>query len=109
MLTTICLSSGYPEAIPIPDMRSESIIEDVTLVFSRLGYPRELQMDLGPSFTSNLTTTFLRKFGVKIIPSSVCHSSSNLIEHWHRSVKKLVKVLSIEYGSDWEINLPHMP
>lgn len=79
MLSAVCTYSRYPEAIPILNMLSEIVIDALTLVFSRLGYPLELQTDLGKSFTSNLNTVF----------------------------KRLLKVLSVENGSDREVNLPH--
>lgn len=69
MLTTIYVSSRYPEAITIQDIRSE--IEALTLVFNRLEYPHELQTNMETSFIRNLTTAFLRKFGVKLVHSSV--------------------------------------
>lgn len=80
LLTVICAASRYPEALPIADIRSETIIEALMLAFSRLGFPRTIQTDLGRSLVSELTTTFLEKFGVKITHSSVCHPASNLIE-----------------------------
>lgn len=71
MLTTLCVFSKYPGAIPIQNMLSETVIQALMQVFSRLGYAKELQTDLGKSFTSNITTSFLEKFGVKLRHSSV--------------------------------------
>lgn len=107
MLTTICVSSQYSGAMPITDIQSQTIVEDLTLVFSRLGFPRELQTDLGTSFTSNLTPAFPRKFDVKISQSSVEHPERYLIERWHPSVKRPLKVLCTENETNWEANLPY--
>ncbi|GFX02117.1 retrovirus-related Pol polyprotein from transposon 297 [Trichonephila clavipes] len=56
LITSICVASKYPEAIP-----------------------REIQSDLG-SFTSELTTTFFNKFGINVTRSSVSHPQSNAVE-----------------------------
>ncbi|KAG8198442.1 hypothetical protein JTE90_022180 [Oedothorax gibbosus] len=56
------------------------------------------QLDKG----SALSTTFLEKFGIKVVHSSVYHPQSNPIERFHRTVKRVLKVLCLESGSDWE-------
>lgn len=107
MLTAMCLASRYPEAIPIPDSRSETVIDALMIVFSRMGFPKVIQTDLGACFMSNLTSTFLEKFGIKITHSSVHHPQTNCIERWHRSVKRLLKVICLESGESWERSLPY--
>ncbi|GBM31262.1 Retrovirus-related Pol polyprotein from transposon 412, partial [Araneus ventricosus] len=88
LLTAICLSSKYPDAIPLADVKSTSVIDALIQVFSRLGFPRELQMDLGTNFTSELTETFLEKFGIKAVHSSVHRPQSNAVERFHRTIKR---------------------
>lgn len=106
ILTAICVSSKYPEAIPIPNLKSETIVSAFIIMFSRIGYPRHLQLDSGKYFTSNLTMAFFKKFGIQIDRSSVMHPASNSVERWHKTVKRLLKVLCIESGDSWEKNLP---
>lgn len=106
ILTAMCLSSRYPEAIPVRDTKSDTVIEGLLTVFSRFGFPKELQADLGSCFTSELTVTFCEKFNIKVIHSSVHRPQSNAIERWHRSVKRLLKVLCLESGDSWEKTLP---
>ncbi|KAG8182161.1 hypothetical protein JTE90_017115 [Oedothorax gibbosus] len=67
-----------------------------------MGFPKVLQLDQGSSFTSALSTTFLEKFGIKVVHSSVYHPQSNPIERFHRTVKRVLKVLCLESGNDWE-------
>ncbi|GBN66027.1 Retrovirus-related Pol polyprotein from transposon 412, partial [Araneus ventricosus] len=106
LFTVMCLASKYPDAIPLKDIKSESIVEALLLTFSRFGFPREVSCDLGSCFTSNLTSTFLEKFGIKVRHSSVHHPESNPIERFHRTVKRLLKVICLENARDWEKNLP---
>ncbi|GBL94043.1 Retrovirus-related Pol polyprotein from transposon 412 [Araneus ventricosus] len=106
LLTAMCLSSKYPDAIPLADVKSTSVIDALLQVFSRLGFPKQLQMDLGRSFISELTETFLDKFGIKVIHSSVHRPQSNAVERFHRTIKRLLKVLCLESGESWERTLP---
>ncbi|GFY39930.1 retrovirus-related Pol polyprotein from transposon 412 [Trichonephila inaurata madagascariensis] len=62
IITVICMSSKYPDAIPTPDLCSTTVVDALLQIFSRLGFPsRELQTDQGTSFMSLLTTEFLNK------------------------------------------------
>ncbi|GFW10410.1 retrovirus-related Pol polyprotein from transposon 412 [Trichonephila clavipes] len=68
-------------------------------------FPREIQSDLGTSF-SELATTFFNKFGIKVTRSSVSHPQSNAVERVHRTIKRVIKALCVESGEDWEGVLP---
>ncbi|GBN82794.1 hypothetical protein AVEN_206966-1 [Araneus ventricosus] len=56
LLTAICMSSRYPEAIPVADISSVSVPDALLEIFSKMGFQRQIQSDLGSSFTSLLTT-----------------------------------------------------
>ncbi|GBM75251.1 hypothetical protein AVEN_214577-1 [Araneus ventricosus] len=96
------MSSKYPDAIPVADISSVSVTGVLLVIFSRMGFPREVQSDLGTSFTRNLTTEFFERFGIKVTHSSVHHPQSNPVERFHRTIKRLLKVLCLESGNDWE-------
>ncbi|GFY34150.1 retrovirus-related Pol polyprotein from transposon 412 [Trichonephila clavipes] len=106
LITSICVASKYPEAIPVESITSPNVIDALLSIFSRLGFPREIQSDLGTSFTSELTTTFFNKFGIKVARSSVSHPQSNAVERVHRTIKCVIKALCVESGEDWEGVLP---
>lgn len=44
--------------------------------------------------------TFLKKFGIQVDRSS--HRASNYVERWHKTEKKMLKLLCLENGSSWE-------
>ncbi|KAG8181795.1 hypothetical protein JTE90_000087 [Oedothorax gibbosus] len=106
LITAVCMSSKYPDAIPVENLKSTSIIDALLQVFSRMGFPKELQTDQGTSFTSALTTEFLERFGIKVVRSSVYHPQSNPVERMHRTLKRILRVLCLESGPDWEKILP---
>ncbi|GFW85333.1 retrovirus-related Pol polyprotein from transposon 17.6 [Trichonephila clavipes] len=99
-------TSKYPEAIPVESITFPNVIDALLSIFSRIGFPREIQSDLGTSFTSELTTTFFNKFGIKVTRSSVSHPQSNAVERVHRTIKRVIKALCVESGEDWEGVLP---
>ncbi|GFY78587.1 retrovirus-related Pol polyprotein from transposon 297 [Trichonephila inaurata madagascariensis] len=107
IIIVICMSSKYPDTIPTPNLCSTTVVDALLPIFSRLGFPRELQTDQGTSFMSVLTTEFLDKFGIRVVRSSVRHSQSNPVERMHRTLKRILRVLCLEAGADWEKILPN--
>ncbi|GBN72535.1 Retrovirus-related Pol polyprotein from transposon 412 [Araneus ventricosus] len=105
LITAICLASKYPDALPVPNIGSTPIIEAMIQIFSRMGFPKEMQTDQGTSFTSNLAIEFPEKLGIKVT-SSVHHPQSNPVERFHRTIKRILKVLCIEAASEWERQVP---
>ncbi|GFW07656.1 transposon Ty3-G Gag-Pol polyprotein [Trichonephila clavipes] len=82
LITAICMSSKFPEAIPVSDISSIT------------------------SFTSALTTEFFERFGILVRHSSVYHPQSNPVERSHRTLKRLLRVLCLDAGSEWDKHLP---
>ncbi|GFT77198.1 transposable element Tcb2 transposase [Trichonephila clavipes] len=80
LITSICVASKYPEAIPVESITSPNVIDALLSIFSRIGSPREIQSDLGSSFTSELTTIFFNNFGIKVTMPLVSHLQSNAVE-----------------------------
>ncbi|GFV42471.1 retrovirus-related Pol polyprotein from transposon 17.6 [Trichonephila clavipes] len=66
LVTAICMSSKFPEAIPVSDISSVSVTDALLNIFSRMGFPREIQCDQGTSFTRALTTEFFERFGILV-------------------------------------------
>ncbi|GFU52809.1 retrovirus-related Pol polyprotein from transposon 412 [Trichonephila clavipes] len=106
LITVMCLASKYPDAIPVPDITSKSVVNALLQVFSRMGFPREIQTDQGTSFMSRLTVEFFNRFGIKVSRSSVYHPQSNPVERFHRTVKRNLRVLCIEAAPNWESQVP---
>ncbi|GFX95192.1 retrovirus-related Pol polyprotein from transposon 412 [Trichonephila clavipes] len=106
LITAICMSSKFPEAIPVSDISSVSVTDALLNIFSRMGFPREIQCDQGTSFTSALTTEFFERFGILVRHSSVYHPQSNPVERFHRTLKRLLRVLCLDAGSEWDKHLP---
>ncbi|GFY32084.1 retrovirus-related Pol polyprotein from transposon 297 [Trichonephila clavipes] len=106
LITAICMSSKFPEAIPVSDISSVSVTDALLNIFGRMGFPREIQCDQGTSFTSALTTEFFERFGILVRHSSVYHPQSNPVERFHRTLKRLLRVLCLDSSSEWDKHLP---
>ncbi|GBM24817.1 Retrovirus-related Pol polyprotein from transposon 412 [Araneus ventricosus] len=106
LIIAICLASKYSDAVPVLKIGSTSIIEAMIQIFSRMGYPKEMQTNQGTSFKSNPAIEFAEKFGIKVTRSSVHHPQSNPVERFHRTIKRILKVLCIKAAPEWERQVP---
>ncbi|GFY17176.1 retrovirus-related Pol polyprotein from transposon 412 [Trichonephila clavipes] len=105
LITAICMSSKFPEAIPVSDISSVIVTDALLNIFSRMGFPREIQCEQGTSFTSALTTEFFERFGILARHSSVYHPQSNPVERFHRTLKRFLRVLCLDAGSECDKHL----
>ncbi|GFS82909.1 retrovirus-related Pol polyprotein from transposon 17.6, partial [Trichonephila clavipes] len=68
--------------------------------------PALQEYDQCTSFTSVLTTEFFERFGILVRHSSMNHPQSNPVERLHRTLKRLLRVLCLDAGSEWDKHLP---
>ena len=102
LLTSICLASKYPEAIPLKRVDVESVAEGLCEVFSRTGIPSQILTDQGSVFTSKLMKQLCGILGIKHIKSSPYHPESNgCLERWHATLKSVLRKYPEKY-SDWD-------
>ncbi|GFW15583.1 retrovirus-related Pol polyprotein from transposon 412 [Trichonephila clavipes] len=106
LLTVMCMSSKYPDAVPMPDIASTTDVEALFQISNRMGFPKEIQTDQGTSFTSILTSVLFENFGINVVRSSVYHPQSNPVERFHRTQKRILRVICIESSPEWEKQLP---
>lgn len=108
LLTLLCPATKFPEAVVLPELSSTAVVNALLSVFSRVGFPSEIQCDQGSVFTSALTTTFLQKCGIAIHHSSVYHPQSNSVEKFHSVMKRILRALCYEKKADWDTAVPAM-
>ena len=102
VLTSICLASKYPEAIPLKRVDVESVAEGLCEVFSRTGIPAHILTDQGSVFTSKLVKQLCQTLGIKHVKSSPYHPESNgCLERWHSTLKATLRKHQEKY-SNWD-------
>ena len=102
LLTSICLASKYPEAIPLKRVDVESVAEGLCEVFSRTGIPDQILTDQGSVFTSKLVKQLCHILNIKHIKTSPYHPQSNgCLERWHSTLKATLRKRPEKYH-DWD-------
>ena len=92
LLTCICLSSKYPEAIPLKRVDAVSVAETMVDVFSRIGIPYEMLTDQGSVFMGRLTKKLCGLLNIDHLRTSPYHPQTDgCLEHWHGSLKHMLR------------------
>ena len=105
LLTVIDRYSRYPDAIPLQDIRTESIINALMLSWiARHGVPDSISTDRGSQFTSREFSSIFEALGCKIIHTTAYNPRANgIIERFHRTLKVALRA---GHESAWFKRLP---
>ena len=79
ILTSMCLASKYPEAIPLKKVDAPTVTEAMLEIFSRIGVPSEILTDQGTVFVGKLTSQLCGRLGVGQIKTSPYHPHSGTL------------------------------
>ena len=106
ILTIICVSSRYPEAIALKRIDTRAIIDALQNFFFRFGVPDRITTDNGGQFCSKQMEDFFKMLNIKHVKSTPYHAMSNgIIEAYNKSLKKSLKRLCIEKTKKWNLYL----
>ncbi len=103
ILVLMDYATRYPEAVPLKSIEAERIAEELVVMFSRLGIPREILTDLGSQFTSGIMKEVSRLLSIKQLVTTPYHPACNgLVERFNASLKSILKKICEEKPKDWD-------
>jgi len=107
-ILVICdYATRYPEAIPIPDIRTETVAQAMIEVFSRVGLPSEIIHDQGSQFMSKLMSDLCQRLEIAQIPTTPYHQQTNgLTERFIGTMQSMINSLEPEQKENWDRYIP---
>ncbi|XP_043247112.1 uncharacterized protein K02A2.6-like [Amphibalanus amphitrite] len=85
--------SKWPEVAFVSEPSTDAVIDFLTSVATREGWPKELVSDNGTHFTSARFASFLQANGIKHIKVSPYHpAGSGAVERFNRSLKSAIQI-----------------
>lgn len=103
LLTIMCASTRFPEAIPLRNIKARTIVKALTKFFSLVGLPNSIQSDQGSNFMSGIFQQVMNELGIRQYKSSAYHpESQGALERWHQTLKNMMRIYCFETERDWD-------
>ena len=107
LLTIMCASTRYAEAIPLRSIKAKPVGEALRGFFTHFGLPKVVQSDQGSNFTSRLFQEQLYALGIDQITSSAYHpQSQGALERFHQTLKTMIRTYGMDNDKDWDEGIP---
>ena len=91
LLTVMCASTRFPEAILLRNINAKTIVQALIKFFTLVGLPKSIQLDQGSNFMSGLFQQVMDELGIKHYRSSAHHpESQGALERFHQTLKNMI-------------------
>ncbi len=106
LFTYVCLSSRWPEALPMSTASATEAAQCFADIISRTGIPLKVLSDRGSIFLSKSMKGFCEMLGIDSIATSPYRPQSNgVVERLHGTLKPML-AKAVDSGIDWAEFLP---
>ena len=75
----MCASTRFPEAIPLRNIKTKTIVKALVKFFTFVGLPRSVQSDQSSNFMSGIFQQVMYELGIKQYKSSAYHPESQCV------------------------------
>ncbi len=98
-----------PEALPLRKATSKAIAQELFLLCSRVGIPKEILTDQGTPFMSRTMADLCRLLQVKQLRTTVYHPQTDgLVERFNQTLKQMLRRVAADDKRDWDRMLPYI-
>ena len=107
LLTIMCSSTRFPEAIPLRNIKAPKIAKALIKFFTLFGLPKSVQSDQGSNFMSHLFQDVMAQLGIKQVKASAYHpQSQGALERFHQTLKTMMRSYCLQEKKDWDEGIP---
>ncbi|MCG8117700.1 MAG: RNase H-like domain-containing protein [Candidatus Thiodiazotropha endolucinida] len=103
LLTIMCASTRFPEAIPLRNIKTKTIVKALVKFFTFVGLPKSIQSDQGSNFMSGIFQQVMHELGIVQYKSSAYHpESQGALERFHQTLKNMIRSYCFDTEKDWD-------
>ena len=103
LLTIMCASTRFPEAIPLRNIKTKTIVKALVKFFTFVGIPRSVQSDQGSNFMSGIFQQVMHELGIKQYKSSAYHPEcQGALERILQTLKNMIRSYCFDTEKDWD-------
>lgn len=109
VLTIMCTTTRFPEAIPLRSCTTKVISQALLKFFTQFGIPRTLCSDQASNFTSQALKEIMDFLGVsQVYGCAYRPQTQGAIERFHQTLKTMIRAYVFEHEKDWDSGLPFL-
>ena len=103
VLTILCASTRLPEAIPLRNIKTKTILRALVKFFTFVGLPKSVQCVQGSNFMSGVFQQVMHELGIKQYRSSAYHpESQGALDRFHQTLKNMIRSYCFDKEIDWD-------
>ena len=103
LLTIMCASTRFPEAIPLRNIKTKNTVRALVKFFTFVGLPKSVQSDQGSNFMSGIFQQVMHELGITQYKSSPYHpESQGALERFHQTLKNMIRSYCFDTEKDWD-------
>ena len=103
LLTIMCASTRFPEAVPLRNITTKTVVQALTKFFTLVGLPKSIQSDQGSNFMSGIFLQVVHELQIKQYKSTAYHpESQGALERFHQTLKNMMRTYCLETEKDWD-------
>ena len=101
LFTIIYASTRFPEAIPLKNIKTKTIMKALVKFFTFVRLPKSVQSGQGSNFMSDVFQQVMHELGIKQYRSSAYHpESQGALERFHYTLKNMIKSYCFDTEKD---------
>ena len=101
LLTIMYAFTRFPEAIPLRNIKSKTIVKALAKFFTFVGIPRYVQSDKGSNFMSGIFQQVMYELSIKLYKSSAYHpESQGALERFPQTLKNMIRSYCFDTEND---------
>ena len=109
ILVIVDCATRWPEAFPLRYTDSETVTDQLLLLFTRVGVPNQILTDCRPNFVSRLLKELYKLLSVSSITTTPYHPATDgLVERYNLIIKSMIRKTSKLWHSQWDLVLPFL-
>ena len=99
----MCASTRFPEAIPLRNIKTKTIVDALINFFSLFGLLKWIQSDQRSNFMSGIFQQVMHELKIKQFSSSAYHpESQGALERIHQTLKTMIKTYCFDTEKCWD-------
>ena len=106
VLTTLCLATKWPDAVPLRSVTAKAVMEGLWQIFSQMALPMSILTDQGSQLTGKLMHEVCQLMGIDKLQTTAYRPQTNgALERFHGTLNSMLTKATLE-KQPWTERLP---